>query len=72
MFKIVFTNIGRENWEGVIETKEGTLEDAENIALIECRQRLLSRNVMLDYVGNLVYRVKAGLRTAGYVVIFSL
>jgi len=72
MFKIMFMNVGREKWGGVIETKDGTLEDAENIALIECRQRLLSKNVMLLHMGDLIYRVKAGLRTVGCIVITSL
>lgn len=72
MFNIVFTDLGRTNWDGSIETDMDTLEDAENVALLECRKLLASEFIMLEHQDNLFYHVTAGLTTVGQVKIRSV
>lgn len=72
MFKIQFCGIGRAKWNGEIEVDDETLEEAENVALFECRRHLVSSLISLVYIDNLVYDVLAGLYTVGRVKITSI
>ncbi len=49
-----------------------TLPDAETIALAECRRRMSSDKIMLEYVDDLFYGVFDGLDRIGGVKIRSL
>ncbi len=71
MFNIVFTDLGRTKWDGSIETDMETLEDAENVALLECRKLLASKYIMLTHQSNLFYQVTTGIDTVGHVKIRS-
>lgn len=72
MFNIVITDLGQTKWDGSIKTDVETLEDAENVALLECRKLLASRYVMLSYQDDLFYRVIAGMETVGHIKIRSV
>ena len=70
MFRIIFGVWGQQI--NSIEVDAETFDDVENIALFECRQRLVSSKIMLDHVEDLTYDVLDGLELSGQVKIRAI
>ena len=71
MFSICFDICGDATGIDIVADVE-TLSDAENIALIECRERVFSDKIMINHTYDLTYGVFDGLDCIGGVKIRSL
>lgn len=72
MFRIYFSSLLKHREDYHIESDCETLEEAENVALFECRQALGSNRVMLLHRGDMVYDIRNGMELVGDVKIRSL
>lgn len=72
MFRIHFSSPLKHREDFHIEADCETLDDAENIALAECRLIQGDNHTMLLHRGNLEYDIREGMRLIGRVKIRSL
>lgn len=72
MFKIILLDIGGDGKKVEFDTEAGTLEDAEQLAGLECSEYLHVGTVSLIHNEDLVYEVFTNGRSVGWCVIRTL
>lgn len=72
MFRIHFSSPLKHREDFYIETDCETLEEAEDVALCECRLFEADEYIMLLHRGVMLYDIRAGMRLIGNVFIRSL
>ncbi len=71
-WRIDLQNVGRGKMTRSVEIEAETLPDAEDMAICECGQYLMSRDIGLVDKTDLTYTVLAGMRPVGKVNIVSI
>ncbi len=71
-WRIELQDVGRRKVNRFVEITAQTLPDAEDRAIRECGQHLMSRDIGLLDKTDMTYTVMAGMRPVGHVKIVSI